>query len=800
MDMKKELMKGDELEKFCSTLMGTIPIDKIHFGMDDGLLPRECEALSEYYTHGNRGEGIYLLKTAYTDIKIDGEMDAAYTYGVHIKGDLYFDASLYDGEKTYFDAYMIRGQDGRIYVYVDVFDSELVVNDYFFGGGGASHHADGMEIFLDKSNCGSCVYPISIVADPMGKYQNAARSPGEYAVRLTENGYALEFVFDNDGQPFVSGDEIGFGFYLNDALGWNEETRTYKRSKLKNASVLGPYSLGYLAPSGDIHDALRVSLESASGKMLEPAPTVEVGGDILTAIFERNARVAVIYDRNATAQTVIEARRVTSVLRCAGKKADLFCENKMNESDVYDVEILLGMTGRKESKDLSAELRVGEWGVRICENRIAAIGWCEGEAKAVGDVLCGILCHGINGGKVSEIDAFYRGEIAEIVSDLPKLDGFESVTDVGDGAYQMYKFASSKDEFLEYIDKLVGAGFVRYTENSIGSAFFATMCGMERVVNVQYGGDNERSLRVVVEPASLTALPSLEKPKDAENGTVPCSVTVTDWRHSGCMCMIFKLSNGHFVIVDSDCVGRHTHIYETLKKLSGGEKIIVESWLITHFHGDHLGGFIDYTGCDEYINDTEIRSVVYSFPQKQVSDMAYIHDQENMALFSGDRMEKLTARGTVFYRARTGQKYYFGNSEIEMLWTYEDIMPFNVYVDRSNPTSIGFTVKIAGQKIMITGDSSGEEFTMAVKKYGDELKSDLVQLSHHGQGDGYSPVEFYKTVGAPYVINPGIGDYYGVGEAWARDNARKYFMRGALGRVTVTLPYNGGTFESTRGQ
>ena len=157
-DMKKELMKGADLESFCSALIGRMPVDKRYFGIDDGILPRECREPSEYYTHGNRGEGIYLLKTAYTDIKIGGEMDAAYTYGVHVRGDLYFDASLYDGEKTYFDAYMIRGQDGRIYVYVDVFDSELVVNDYFFGGGGASHHADSIEIFLDKNNCGSCVY------------------------------------------------------------------------------------------------------------------------------------------------------------------------------------------------------------------------------------------------------------------------------------------------------------------------------------------------------------------------------------------------------------------------------------------------------------------------------------------------------------------------------------------------------------------------------------------------------------------------------------------------------------------
>jgi hypothetical protein len=172
----------------------------------------------------------------------------------------------------------------------------------------------------------------------------------------------------------------------------------------------------------------------------------------------------------------------------------------------------------------------------------------------------------------------------------------------------------------------------------------------------------------------------------------------------------------------------------------------------------------------------------------------------NLELFFTKRRPDMTDKGTVFYRARTGQKYYFGDAEVEILWTYEDIMPFNVFTDRTNPTCIGFSVSVAGQKIMFTGDSSGEEFTMAYKKYGQYLNSDFVQLSHHGQGDGYSPIEFYCAVGAPYVINPGIGDYYGVGEAWARDNAKKYFMRGALGVCTIPLPYNGGSFESSRGQ
>ena len=779
-----------------SYVSNEIKLDTTHFGKDDGLTADLTDVpLTDYYATGNRGEGIFLLKTVYTEIDVDGEMDAAYAYGIHVKGKLYYDGNLYGSrERSTFDFYLVRGQDGSLYGYMDVTDPDVVVNNSLFTY--LPHHCDSVDFYYEINNEGSGYELFSFVADPTGKYLRG--TPPEHKVKLTDKGYAVEFTFDKNGEPFLGNDEMSFGIYINDSFDYVSNS-SYKKAIVKHASKLNPILSGFMFPGDGAHDAVRTSLESATGKVNVNADKSELSGDILTDTFSNKASIAVIYDENATAQTIIHSRLLCDLLRRAGADAEVVCENKMDRE--YDCEILFGMTEREESKRLISALGYNGYGVSVDGDTITVVGWNEAAAEEAYSLVYEILEYGILGGK-GDIFGCYTGKVELSGGDkLPVLDGFDSITDVGEGAYSIYKLSSNAGEFEAYTAKLEKAGYTLYTSRSVGSVLFATYFDSETVVNVQHGGEGDHSLRVVAEPLSNTALPSLEKP-EADTVCTP-SITMTAYDYAGSMCFIIQLSNGHFVIVDGGHNNNQREIFDVLRaKAPDKNNIVIEAWILTHFHQDHIGGFIDYMGISSMTRYTTVKSVIYNFPADQVFSTASHSptDMNNISLFYNNRKPAMTEAGTTFYQARTGQKYYFGDAEIEILWTYEDIMPFNVFVDRSNPTCIGFSLTIAGQKIMFTGDSSGEEFTMAYNKYGDYLKSDFVQLSHHGQGDGYSPVEFYRAVGAPYVFNPGIGDYYGVGEAWARDNCEKYFMRGALGKVTVSLPYSGGEFESTKAQ
>lgn len=395
-------------------------------------------------------------------------------------------------------------------------------------------------------------------------------------------------------------------------------------------------------------------------------------------------------------------------------------------------------------------------------------------------------------------------------------------SEAGEGAIQIYSLDSTKEEYDAYCSKLKDAGFSFHTENVINKTVCSTYYNEEIVVNVVFAGgisngisdsSVDRSLRIVAEPFSETALPELEEPADAVATVVSPSISMVDhwperggrrWDRDGNLCLVVQLSNGHFIVIDGNHnakEGRNTPkmIFDHLKKLSPDEKPVIDAWILTHFHHDHIGGFIDFCNNDEFLGNATVKSVIYNFPCDKYYEGIWYVDANNVDNFYGVLKKKMRDDGTIFYKARTGQRYYFGNAEIEMLWTYEDIAPHSEEVEkRTNATSIGFTVAIEGQKIMVTGDASTEEFRMADIRYGDYLKSDMVQLSHHGYGDGNVPHDFYKHVNAPYVMCSGLGvDYgYGPGEKWAKENAEVYILREAVGTCVIRLPYNGGSFES----
>ena len=753
-----------------------------YIGRDDGLVNKAggCP-ISSPYEDGTRGEAVYKVKTVYTDITVDGTKDPAYDYGLHLKGALSNDPAYYEGRDTSIEVWMIRGQNGKAYVYGEVTDSDIVHNDELYKF--KAYHCDSIDVYVDFGNVGSSVIVGQLHATEDAKYQK--KVPAEYAVIMTDKGFAFEYSFDNKGKPFFNDDEIAFSFYYNDA---NEYVNNdnYKRGIVKLPSSLCPEGSKYVAPNSKNFDTVIFSDESASGAFEYESPVVpEKTDDVIADIFSGARTVSIVISKLATGQVVVGARRVMDRLLNCGIKSTLTYQGITVSPKKTDVEIIMDKADFEESRELYASIDYNGYALAIKGSKILVAAYMEDAFKAAEGLLVSALEYVKNGGKTADLGERYEGKLEGMIC-APTMDGMTMFTDAGSGSYLLLKLGADEADYKAYYAKLLAEGFKVYTENRIESVRFATFYNDKLVINLSYGeAEKDRSLRAVVDTREINALPALKK----EEYTPVCKSSITQLAPSTViwMCYIVKLDNGEYFIIDAGQNHAYNHIYNKLMEMSGGEDVTVACWLFTHFHNDHIGGFVNLCENDEMMKKIHVKSVIYNFPQRQVLDTAPgACDQNNVAKWEG----LLDKHGILRYQARTGQKYYFGNAELELLFTYEDLMPFNILHDRTNPTSHIFSMKIDGQRFIMTGDACGEATCIVVDRYGEGLKADFVQLPHHGWGDGGTSLEFYKIIGAKWVLYPSSGYWPSPSEKWMCEHCEKYFL-GLNNDMTIEIPYKG---------
>ena len=163
-------------------------------------------------------------------------------------------------------------------------------------------------------------------------------------------------------------------------------------------------------------------------------------------------------------------------------------------------------------------------------------------------------------------------------------------------------------------------------------------------------------------------------------------------------------------------------------------------------------------------------------------------------------LQSSVSGGTKMIRVHTGMHFCIRNCEFDILYTEEDIYP-----DRNNyfnETSVIYRMQAAGQIIMWLGDNKNWGSNTCVKRYSSLLKSDIVQVSHHGW-DG-STLALYSVLDAKTLLWPAAKS---VVEKFASSSSSasyyavdKYLIKKygydniiiAEPTQTITLPYSNG--------
>ena len=114
-------------------------------------------------------------------------------------------------------------------------------------------------------------------------------------------------------------------------------------------------------------------------------------------------------------------------------------------------------------------------------------------------------------------------------------------------------------------------------------------------------------------------------------------------------------------------------------------------------------------------------------------------------------------KGVQYYKVHTGQRFFIGNLEIEVMYTHEDLHPWSMMFFNNSSTVLRMTahetdgngnILIGSNTVdmIVLGDIQARASQMLRATFGDALKTDMVVLAHHG-GNG-AEAALYEDINA----------------------------------------------------
>ena len=294
-----------------------------------------------------------------------------------------------------------------------------------------------------------------------------------------------------------------------------------------------------------------------------------------------------------------------------------------------------------------------------------------------------------------------------------------------------------------YTPKSVG----KYTEPdqewyAYGNATTEDMNAIQNQFGVKIE-DTYNVMRVIVEERDRVELPALQSENvytalPGMKTTIAQPFPNDNYSHYG-MGYVIQLIDGSYIIIDggenendprepsADTDADVLYKYLVANKPANHDKPVIAAWILTHRHNDHvevLQGFIP-----KYKNSVVLEQVIFNFyagvnavptETREVNNFAWQYVTSHMP-------------NTKYVIAHTGYKFYIRNSVVTILCSIDDLAPNDLTKVFINNESIVFDIVIDGeQRLMFTGEVFIPGSRALVNMYGDHLKSDVIQLSHHG--------------------------------------------------------------------
>ncbi len=481
------------------------------------------------------------------------------------------------------------------------------------------------------------------------------------------------------------------------------------------------------------------------------------------------------------------------------------------EPDSSLEEILIGYVNRPELETAQKDLAEHEYTVRVVGNKVVLFGWNLTTLRLAIDKFEALLKSGAvkneDGTKSFGLasDYCFVGSSEEWMTDAPTYEGgkYNSSYDANKGYLVSFYTDTDSDEFAAYRRKLTENGYTLLQENKIGENIFATYTSGEKSVHTYFTPHNS-SVKVITNkdvPSHPTSEPQSFKKI--------CEPSVTQMRLNYAsgnfgMCYIFTLEDGSFIIYDGggSTGGDSSRLYNVLKKLNKRtDGIHIAAWIVTHPHWDHRAVLEGFMG--SYGNQVKLELLVFNS-----LDFYEMYNSNNYDEAGDKSLPNIVSKyGAKLLIPFTGQYFYVRNIKFEVLYSHEAIAPepLGVY----NNSSMVTRVTVGNQTLTFLGDIQTEGSNVMTKMYkGTDIKSDIVQVSHHG-GQGATK-EVYRLLSPSVLLWPTDQTSYNNQTSSASATGYKgvdYYISHNLGvkdifiadktNKTLPLPYTAGSGKMT---
>ena len=428
--------------------------------------------------------------------------------------------------------------------------------------------------------------------------------------------------------------------------------------------------------------------------------------------------------------------------------------------------------------------------------------------------------HGYNDGFTGAFDTFPNAtgsfnvatEVKKLVTNFPRPAGLDlsGVVNVSNGELELYYLGATATGYKKYCQRLADNGYTVYmAERKVEGNYFVTYVNnntgiMLHVMYMAYahaslqelGADNtldamfEPTLRIISSKTTDSAsyvhhlLPEKLHTKQAYTKRTDSMLTMFQLDSAGGY--LFTLEDGSFVVIDGGnghsaevtnfynvLVSLHTNIYGSAP--SSSNPIRIAAWYLTHGHGDHTSLLINFYAKYMGFSSSKvvIDAIVGNFPSNEEAYNAHSVNQAPLNMMGTSSWYKGTSDGyntpVPFYNVHTGQTFFIGNIEFEVMFTTEDMHPWSMKAFNNACTVMRLTVhshNVANGNTVSAGATAssktsclaiGDIYTRSARvlraTYGDYLESDMMTVGHHGTGAG-GEGEFYKMVNPQIILWP----------------------------------------------